>query len=58
MDSGWVSIVIMTFLDHGFGFWHKRNLTPEQIQFLRPYYQGEYELEMLEVCKRDYESQL
>ena len=56
-EKGWVSITIVTFIDHGYfiGFPPHLSPTTEQLRFLRPYYEGEYELGMIEMSKSCYE---
>lgn len=57
-NLGWVSISIATFLEHGFIINFSTSLTPEQIKFLKPYYYGEYNLELTYGSKLKYEEEL
>ena len=54
LDEGWCSISIASYFEHGFSFAAKR-LTAEQVNFLKPYYEGDYGLPMTDSCKMDYE---
>lgn len=56
-EKGWVSITILTFIDHGYCIGFPPHPTTEQLRFLRPYYEGEYGLGMIklsEICYEDY----
>lgn len=55
LDMGWMHISIRTFRCHGFAFAVRRTLTLEQFQFLKPYYEGEFGLGMIDDSKQDYE---
>lgn len=58
-NKGWCSISIMVFLDHGYAIVFPECLpSPEQLRFLRPYYEGEYGLEMTTSSKHEYEEYL
>lgn len=56
-EKGWISITILTFIDHGYCIGFSLHLSPtaEQLRFLRPYYEGEYGLGMIELSKGCYE---
>ena len=53
LNMGWAEICIASFFDHGFTFAAKR-LTPEQVSFLEPYYNGDYGLGMTKMAASDY----
>ena len=57
LRHGWISISIMAFLEHGFevAIHPKAKPTQEQLLFLKPYYEGERGLEMIDVSKQNYE---
>ena len=55
LDMGWMHISIRTFRCHGFAFAVRRTPTLEQFQFLKPYYEGEFGLDMTDDSKQDYE---
>lgn len=58
LNRGYVGITILSFFDHGYSIYHRLPLTPEQLQFLKPYYYGEYGLQMCNESKIDFEYEL
>jgi hypothetical protein len=51
LNAGWVYIGIASFICHEWRIGWNRKLTPEQICFLRPYFEDENELPVNEFCK-------
>ena len=59
LNNGWVKISISTFMDHGYVVEYSvRKLSQEQLNFLKPYIYGNYELPMVERDREDLLSQL
>jgi hypothetical protein len=51
LNAGWVYIGISSFMCHEWRISWNRKLTPEQISFLRPYFENENELPVNEFCR-------
>ena len=58
-DHGWASIGIVTFMEHGISVrYRSTRLTDAQLHFLKPYVEGEFELPLTKISKRDILSDL
>ena len=59
LDNGWAKIGIATMFEHGYAVnYHGNKLTYQQLDFLKPYIYGEYELSLIPRCKKDLLEQL
>lgn len=58
LSVGWVYIGIATFKCHEWRIGWERKLTPEQIKFLRPYFENENGLPVNEFCKYRWEDEI
>lgn len=58
LNRGFCSISIVSFFDHGYAIGLRQHLTPEQKNFLEPYYHGEMGLSMISESREMYEYEL